>query len=83
MLVRVKTGLTSDEKDELRRLRRDNRRLREEREILKEGCRLVRRGDRLDAPRDVRADSCEPGASSRSYDVRRAGRFRAAAFTRG
>ena len=35
---RRKDGLSTDEREELRRLRRENRRLREEREILKKAA---------------------------------------------
>jgi hypothetical protein len=41
-------GLTTDEQEEQRRLRRENRILREERAILKKGRDLLRVGDRLD-----------------------------------
>src|SRR5262245_15060311 len=41
-------GLTMDEREELRRLHRENKTLREEREILKKSRGLVRPGDRLD-----------------------------------
>ena len=44
-------GLTTEEKEELRRLRREVRVLREEKEILKKSRGLVRSGDRIDAPR--------------------------------
>jgi transposase len=39
-------GLTTDEREELRRLRKENRVLREEREILGEGSGFLRAGDR-------------------------------------
>jgi transposase len=42
-------GLTSDERAELNRLRRENRVLREEREILSKAGGLVRDGDRIGA----------------------------------
>ncbi|MGH9892419.1 MAG: IS3 family transposase [bacterium] len=45
-------GLTSQEREELRRLRRENRRLKLEREILFKSSGLVRSGDRND-PRQV------------------------------
>jgi putative transposase len=41
-------GLTTVEREELRRLRRENRQLREEREILKKSGSLVRSGERVD-----------------------------------
>ena len=43
-------GLSSEEREELRRLRRENARLREEREILKEGSDFLRPGDRSAGP---------------------------------
>ena len=39
-------GLTTEEQEELRRQRPENKQLREEREILKNGRGLVRQGDR-------------------------------------
>lgn len=44
-------GLTSAERQELARLRRENKQLRLEREILAKSRRLVRTGDRLDPAR--------------------------------
>src|SRR5260370_41793273 len=45
--VKRSDGLTSDEQEELRRLRRENRNLREEREILKEAAALCAQEARL------------------------------------
>ncbi|MEV4078056.1 IS3 family transposase [Nonomuraea fuscirosea] len=42
---RRQDGLTSAEKDELARLRRENKILREEKEILRKGCGFLRAGD--------------------------------------
>ncbi|HEY3216550.1 MAG TPA: IS3 family transposase [Candidatus Eisenbacteria bacterium] len=47
----LEPGLTTDERDELRRLRRENRQLKLEREILGKSRGLVRAGDRLDPVR--------------------------------
>ena len=49
---RREDGVTSVEREELRRLRRENRPLREERDILKKARGLVRSGDR-DGAREV------------------------------
>ena len=48
-------GLTTVERDELRRLRRENLQQREEREIPKKGRGLVRPGDRHGAGRSSRS----------------------------
>ena len=63
-------GLTSDEREELRRLRRENRILREEREILKKGLSLVGRPIgpdelRLDRRRESTPLSLPDGARAR------------------
>ncbi|MCG8468711.1 MAG: IS3 family transposase [Gemmatimonadetes bacterium] len=55
-------GLTTAERAELRRLRRENKQLKMEREILKKAAGLVRSGDRLGAPEAfefVRANRAE------------------------
>jgi transposase len=44
-------GLTTDEREELNRLRRENRQLKQEREILKKSRGLVRAGNRSDPGR--------------------------------
>ena len=58
-------GLRTEEHEEIRRLRRENRRLREEREILAKP-RLVRAGDR--DPGGLPVHEHEPGSFSRRHD---------------
>ena len=68
-------GLTTEERDELRKLRRENRRFREEREILKKprpGS--PRRPTRT--PPSVRVRRSSPGRVRSRHDVPHAGRLR-------
>ncbi|HTK57212.1 MAG TPA: IS3 family transposase [Gemmatimonadales bacterium] len=68
---RREDGLTTAEREELRRLRRENRQLREEREILGKSRGLVCSGDRLDSAQGfgfMRAHQAQ-------YSMRRMGRL--------
>ena len=67
-------GLTTLEREELRRLRRKNRQLREEREILKKP-RLGLRGRPARYRRGLRVREGEPGQSSGGHNVPGAGRL--------
>ncbi|MCL6505741.1 MAG: transposase, partial [Bryobacteraceae bacterium] len=68
-------GLTTAEREELRRLRREVRILREEREILKKSGRLLRSGDQVQAVEAFGQVGTGEGQPRGSPDVPGAGRL--------